>query len=150
MITTAFHRIFYVLCLLRNILQFPHILQCIEMSEIIAKQEKRWRYLLILHVMCGNYFTFKCLSKLNVTWVFLFTNCIEIFLFQTFDLDLNIFYLIHLFCIVWFFLIIFFLTFAYIRDCLVFPKHWATFKNTYLLKCCFYCINIFCIEFTFW
>ena len=47
-------------------------------SEIIAKYEKRGKYLLVLQeAMCDNYFIIKCFLKLNVARVILLTNCIE-------------------------------------------------------------------------
>ena len=48
-------------------------------TYLIAKSEKRGKYLPILHkAMCDNYFIVKCLSKSNVSRATLHTNCIEI------------------------------------------------------------------------
>ena len=43
-------------------------------SDIIAKYEKRGKYLPILHeATCDNYLIVKCLLKSNVAWVILLT-----------------------------------------------------------------------------
>ena len=46
---------------------------------IIAKYQKRGKYLSILHdTTCDNYFIFKCLLKSNVARFILLTYCIEL------------------------------------------------------------------------
>ena len=52
-------------------------------SEIVAKYEKRGKYLSIWHeATCDNYLIIKCLLKSNVSRVMLLTNCIELALYN--------------------------------------------------------------------
>ena len=60
-------------CNMGNIFRIFHILQ------LIAKYEKRGKYLPILYeVTCDNYFIVKCLLKSNELRNILLTNCIEL------------------------------------------------------------------------
>ena len=57
---------------------FPSF-SCFATFEIIAKNEKRGKYLSILHeATCDNYFIIKCLLKSNVVRVILLGNFIEL------------------------------------------------------------------------
>ena len=105
-----------------NILQVSHILQ----REIIAKYEKREYDLPILHeVTCDNYFTIKCLLKLNMTgacftcllhWACLI-QCNTGFVETSRGFDWN--FLMD-FCNKFFFL----LNVLYRYECLIFPNVW--------------------------
>ena len=65
-------------CNMGNIFRVSHILQLI-LQQIIAKYEKRGKYMLILHeATCDNYFVVKWLLKSNVARTILLTNWSEL------------------------------------------------------------------------
>ena len=65
-------------CNMANIFRFSHVLQLI-CNLIIARYEKRGKYLPILHeTTCDNYFIVKCLTTSNVAgFILVLINYIE-------------------------------------------------------------------------
>ena len=58
---------------------FCSLFTSLHASEILARYDKRGKYLAILHeAMCDNYFIVKCLLRSNMSRVLLLTKCIAL------------------------------------------------------------------------